>query len=61
MRYNRGDISDTMRAAIALSKKQRPAVYVYATGCGFLISKARPPFAQAHYIIENGHIEQIPT
>ena len=61
MNYNRADINDTLRVAKAISCKTRKVQYVFATGCGFLISKKPPDFAQAHYYIEQAYIEKRPT
>jgi hypothetical protein len=61
MRYQRGDINDTMRVAMITSSRNRKAVYVYATACGYLISPKPPAFAQAHYIVDGKHVEHRPT
>lgn len=61
MKYNRGDINDTLRVAKIVSQRDNRARYVFATAGGFLIDRNPPPFAQAHYIVDRGHIEHRPT
>jgi len=57
MRYNRGDINDTLRVASISSVKNNRVKYVFATGCGFLIDNNPPVFTQAFYIVNRTHIE----
>lgn len=61
MKYNRADINDTLRIAVKSSNKTNKPCFVYATGCGFLIDKNPPSFAQQHYRIDRNNIELRPT
>jgi len=68
MKYNRADIKDTMRAAVELQGRCGRSLFVYATGCGYLISRNPPAFRQAYFIVsvdggvynvsENGSVGQ---
>jgi len=51
MRYNRGDIGDTMRAAQRHAAADRKVVYVYARGGGYAIESQRDAFGQAGFSI----------
>ena len=52
MRYNRGDLADTMRVARSLVMKGGgQAAYVYALQGGYTIGWTPPPFRQQHYKI----------
>lgn len=51
MRYDRRDISSTVRAARRLVRPGRHA-YVYATALGYVATTCRPPHGQAHIAIE---------
>jgi len=56
MRYNRGSLDDTMRVAKATSAGK--VLYVFATACGFTISKTPPPFTQRHYVVRDGKVSE---
>lgn len=51
MRYNRGDLNATLRAALAATGRPGALVpqYVYATGNGYIVSLCPPPAQQAYY------------
>ena len=61
MKYNRGNINDTLRVAKIVLGRDNKARYVFATANGFLIDRNPPPFAQAHYIVDRNNIEHRPT
>ena len=49
IRYNRGDIASTMRAAISLSHSNQYIIYVFGSALGYTISQSPPPFNQDYY------------
>lgn len=61
MKYNRGNINDTLRVAKIISCRDNKPRYVFATSAGYLIDKNPPIFAQAHYLIDRNNIEYRPT
>ena len=51
MKYNRGDISETMRAAQKTAAAHHEPVYVYARGTGYAIEFSRDAFNQKGFQI----------
>lgn len=51
VRYNRGSIDSTIRAAVTLASDQQVAQFVYATALGFTIGTSAPPFGQQHIVV----------
>ena len=51
MKYNRGDINDTMSIAIMAAKRDNIPYYIEATAYGLLITKFKPPMWSAYFVI----------
>jgi hypothetical protein len=51
IKYDRGDISSTMNAALKLAKLCKTVVYIEATAYGFYISQRKPPIWTPYYKI----------
>lgn len=56
IKYDRGDINSTMRAALKVSEYAE--VYVYATAYGYIITDTRPPYGQPYYKVNDGKAEK---
>ena len=61
MKYNRGNIEDTLRVARIVSGKDNKPRFVFATAYGFVIDKNPPPVCQQHYRIDRNNVECRPT
>lgn len=58
MRYNRGNINETLAAAVKTSKNETK--FVFATGFGYKIDNKKPFFNnQDYYIVEKGKIKLV--
>ncbi len=49
VRYNRGDLGETVRAAIRLQSDD--PLYVFATHGGYVINRNPPPFNNQTYVV----------
>lgn len=51
IRYNRGSLADTIRAARQLAARAEKPAYVFPTAYGLTIDWQKPPFGLQHYTV----------